>query len=350
MSMSNTQQVFADREERSKKRAEAAAEFLNTFAPGEDHDLLSEMMVTITRLAVDGCGRGEIKILNRALRELRYAFKIFAPYKETPKVSIFGSSRTSVDNPQYKQAVRFAENICSKGWMAITGAGDGIMRAGNEGATADRSFGVNISLPFEQDSNDIIKGDPKLVQFKYFFTRKLLFVKEARAIALFPGGFGTQDEGFEALTLIQTGKSAPVPIVLVDEPGGTYWQHWRTYVKAELLGNNMISTEDMGLFYLTDNVEDAVNEITHFYRRYNSSRYVRDQYVMRMNSPLPDDMILKLNQEFPDIVNNDVIRQELNGVPGDENELADLPRLVFRFNRRSLGRLRYLINAINDVE
>ncbi len=346
--MSNNAPVFADRAERSAARAEAAAEFLKTFAPGDDHDLLSEMMVTITRLATDECGRGELKILNRAFKELRYAFKMFAPYSETPKVTVFGSSRTQPSHPQYQEAVKFSRMIREKGWMVITGAGDGIMRAGHEGATRESSFGVNISLPFEQDANDIIKGDPKLVNFKYFFTRKLLFLKEAKAIVLFPGGFGTQDEGFEALTLIQTGKSDPVPVVLVDEPGGTYWQHWRTYVKAELLGNNMISADDMDLFYLTDDAEKAVDEVLRFYRRYHSSRFVRDQYVMRLNSPLPDSFIAMLNDEYVDIVKDGKFEQTSGALPEEDGELPDLPRLLFRFNRRSLGRLRNLINAVND--
>ncbi len=341
---------FANREERAKARAIAIEEFLNTFAPGADHDQLSEMLVTITRLAADGCGRGEVKILNRALKELRYAFKMFQPYSDVPKVSVFGSSRTPTDHPQYLQAVKFAHLMREAGWMIITGAGDGIMRAGHHGATRAASFGVSISLPFEQATNDIIAGDEKLVNFKYFFTRKLLFVKEARAIVLFPGGYGTQDEGFEALTLIQTGKAEPVPVVLCDEPGGTYWQHWRTWVKAELLANGMISPEDMGLFFLTDDVEAGVREILHFYHRYHSSRYVQDRFVIRMKSRVSDALVDKLNADFPDIVDNDRIRQVDGALPEEDNEHADLPRLVFRFDRRSPGRLRFLINAVNDAE
>lgn len=348
--MNNNRTAFTDRAERAKARAEASAEFLNTFAPSADQDLLAEMMVTITRLAVDGCGRGELKILNRAFKELRYAFKVFAPYTHIPKVTIFGSSRTEPDHPQYLQAVRFAELMRRKGWMIITGAGDGIMRAGHQGGTREASFGVAISLPFEQETNSIIAGDEKLITFRYFFTRKLVFVKEAKAIVLFPGGFGTQDEGFEALTLVQTGKAEPVPIVLIDEPGGTYWQHWRTYVKAELLSTNMISPEDMGLFFLTDSAEDAADEIMHFYRRYHSSRFVHDTFVIRMKSTLSEECITSLNDEFPDIVDDDRIRQVDHALSEEDGECAELPRLVFRFNRRSVGRLRFLINAINDAD
>ncbi len=344
----SNQPIFADREERSKARAVACAQFLDTFAPGPNQDMLAEMMVTMTRLAADGTGRGEIKILNRALKELRYAFKIFAPYSDVPKVSIFGSARTPTDNPQYLQAAKFARLIREKAWMVITGAGDGIMRAGHDGATRESSFGVNIALPFEQSTNDIIAGDPKLVNFNYFFTRKLLFVKEADAICLFPGGYGTQDEGFEALTLVQTGKAQPVPIVLCDEPGGTYWQHWRTYVKAELLGNGMICAEDMGLFFLTDSAEEAVEEILRFYRRYHSSRFVRDEFVIRMKSPLSQSTIARLSRDFVDLADGSPFRQENGPLPAEDGELPELSRLVFRFNGRSSGRLRSLINDINS--
>jgi len=342
--------VFANRAERSKARAESIRSFLEAFAPSPNEDQLGEMLVTITRLAADGCGRGELKILNRALKELRYAFKVFAPYRGFQKASIFGSARTPPDHPHYLEAVRFAELIREAGWMVITGAGDGIMRAGHHGATREASFGVAIALPFEQETNDIIEGDDKLISFNYFFTRKLLFVKEADAIVLFPGGFGTQDEGFEALTLIQTGKAEPIPVVLCDAPGGTYWQHWREWVEAELLGNKMINKEDMGLFFVTDDMKDAVREILHFYRRFHSTRYVHDRLVIRMKSPLPEGVIDRLNGEFPDIVAEDRIKQVYEALPEEDGELAGLPRLVFRFDRRSLGRLRFLINAVNDAE
>ncbi|MEE9295052.1 MAG: LOG family protein [Phycisphaerae bacterium] len=348
--MNRSQSVFANRAERAKAREAACQEFLDTFAPGDNQDLMAEMMVTITRLAADGCGRGELKILNRALKELRYAFKIFAPYQEVPKITMFGSSRTPPEHPQYQQAVKFARLMRENGWMVITGAGDGIMHAGNQGATRAGSFGVAIALPFEQETNKTIAGDEKLVNFKYFFTRKLIFVKEAKAIALFPGGFGTQDEGFEAMTLVQTSKSAPVPIVLIDEPGGTYWQHWRTYVKAELLGNDMISPEDMKLFFVTDSAEEGCQEVVRFFRRYHSSRYVHDDFILRMNSPLPEEFITKLNDEFSDIFGTGALRQVSEPLPEENGEYSDLPRLVFRFDRRSVGRLRMLINAINEAD
>lgn len=332
-----------------RARTEAINNFVSDFARSDNADLLAEMMVTISRLAGDAVSRGDLKILNTALKELRYAFKMFTPFAEVPKVSIFGSARTPEDHPQYQEARKFAELIQREGWMVITGAGDGIMRAGHHGATRDSSFGVAISLPFEQATNNIITGDPKLVQFKYFFTRKLIFVKEARAIVLFPGGYGTQDEGFEGLTLVQTNKSPPLPIVLCDEPGGTYWQHWRTYVKAELLGNRMIDPADMNLYYVTDRAEDAVAEILRFYRRFHSARTVGDRMVFRLNSPLPAGLLDKINGQFLDILSGGKFEQWERPLEAENGVLPDKARLVFAFDQRSAGKLRLLINTINDA-
>ena len=243
--------------------------------------------------------------------------------------------------------MKFAELIEPAGWMVITGAGNGIMRAGHHGARREASFGVSITLPFEQTANTIIAGDHKLINFKYFFTRKLIFVKEARAIVLFPGGFGTQDEGFESLTLVQTGKATPIPVVLCDEPGGTYWQHWRTYVKSELLHHGMIDEEDMNLFYITDRAEDAAVEILRFYRRYHSSRFVRDDFVMRLKSALADDELAALNRDFADLMDEGEIRQVVGALREEAGEYPALPRLVFRYHRKSAARLRQMINVIN---
>lgn len=332
-----------------RARTEAINNFLADFARSDNADLLAEMMVTISRLAGDSVSRGDLKILNTALKELRYAFKMFTPFADTPKVSIFGSARTPEDHPQYLEAQKFAELIQREGWMVITGAGDGIMRAGHHGATRESSFGVAISLPFEQAVNNIITGDPKLVLFKYFFTRKLVFVKEARAIVLFPGGFGTQDEGFEGLTLVQTNKSSPIPIVLCDEPGGTYWQHWRTYVKAELLGNHMIDPADMNLFYVTDRAEDAVAEILRFYRRFHSARNVGDRMVIRLNAPLSEELLELVNERFSGILSGGKFEQWERPLEAENGALPDKARLVFAFDQRSAGKLRLLINTINDA-
>ena len=349
MSAGNPSTTASSQRERDA-RAQAIGDFVARFAPGENQDLTGEMMVTLCRLARDECGRGEMKILNSVLKELRYAFKVFAPYSEISKVSMFGSARTPPDHPQYLQAVKFAELIRQEGWMVITGAGDGIMRAGHHGATRAASFGVAIRLPFEQSTNVIIADDEKLMNFKYFFTRKVVLVKEARAIALFPGGMGTQDEGFEALTLVQTGKAPPMPIVMIDEPDGTYWQHWRTYVHSELLRTGMIGPEDMHLMYLTDRAEKAVEHITRFYRRYHSSRFVREEFVIRMKSAISADLMERLNDEFTDLIGQGRMRQVPGSLPEENGEYADLPRLVFAYNNRSAGRLRQLVNALNDAD
>lgn len=347
--MQQSQDSPIRRNEWRRNRSEAIQKFVHEFAACDHEDQLCQMMVTICRLGADDADRGDLKILNSALRELRYAFKIFRPFAGIRKVSIFGSARTPEDHPQYQEARRFAELIERSGWMVITGAGDGIMRAGHHGARRKSSFGVAISLPFEQSTNVFISDDPKLVNFKYFFTRKLIFVKEANAIALFPGGLGTQDEGFESLTLVQTIKTTPTPIVLCDEPGGTYWRRWRSYVKAELLGNRMIDPEDMELFYLADRADDAVEEILRFYRRYHSCRFVGGDFVMRLNAPLPPDVLEEINGEFTDLLIGGRFEQIAGPVPGEDGVHPDRHRLVFQFNRRSAGRLRMMINKINAV-
>jgi uncharacterized protein (TIGR00730 family) len=273
---------------------------------------------------------------------------VFADYRGIRKVSTFGSARTPPDDPAYRQAHEFARRLADQGYMVITGAGGGIMRACQEGSGRERSFGINIRLPFEQAPNEFIHRDPKLVNFKYFFTRKLMFVKEADAIALFPGGFGTHDEGFESLTLLQTGKSKLVPVVFVDAPGGTYWQTWRDYVVDHLLKPSLISPADMRLFKITDDLDEAISEITRFYRRYHSSRYVGQLLVLRLTEPLSEARLAALNQEFADIVLGDPIVQSA-ALPEEagEPEIAQLPRLVFEFGRRHFGRLRMLIDEIN---
>ncbi|MCH9000961.1 MAG: LOG family protein [Planctomycetes bacterium] len=346
--MQNAETSEMSPSDRRRKRAEAIDAFVRTFVSGENEDLYANMLVTICRLGADGADRGDLKILNTTLKELRYAFKTFAPYSEIPKLSMFGSARTAEDHPQYLQAKKVAELIQKQGWMVITGAGDGIMRAGHHGATRQASFGVAISLPFEQSTNTIIANDPKLVNFKYFFTRKILFVKEARAIVLFPGGFGTQDEGFESLTLIQTSKSSPVPVVLCDEPGGTYWRHWRQYVERELLANAMIDDADMHLFYITDSADDAVEHIIDFYRRYHSSRYVGDLFVIRLNSPVSESLMDEINEEYGDILLRGRFEQFAGPLEGEDDVYPDKHRLVFAFDRRSAGRLRLLIDKLNE--
>ncbi|MGD2108183.1 MAG: TIGR00730 family Rossman fold protein [Phycisphaerae bacterium] len=346
--MSDEPTALSSREDWRAGRSEAIRALLEKYAPCDDDDLLSQMMVTICRLAADKADRGDLKILNAALRELRYAFKVFAPYTDVPKVTIFGSARTSEHHPQYEEAKRFAALMQQHGWMVITGAGLGIMRAGHQGARREASFGVAISLPFEQETNTIIANDPKLINFKYFFTRKLMFMKEAEAIVLFPGGFGTLDEGFEVLTLVQTLKAAPIPIVLCEEPGGRYWPGWRAFVERSLLANGMIDTEDLDLFRITDRAENAVGEIRDFYRRYHSSRYVAETLVFRLNQRLSAETLSEINATFADIILEGCIEQTDGPIEGENGAYPDKPRLAFAFDRRRAGRLRLLINRINE--
>jgi len=333
-------------EARSDRDA-AIRQFASQYLMGANQDLYEEMLLTICRLARDGASRGDVKLLHRAVAELRYGFKIFAPYREAPKISIFGSSRTPHGHPDYVAAAEFARQIGERGWMVITGAGDGIMKAGHGGAGREASFGVAIRLPFEQKTNDIIAEDAKLVNFRYFFTRKLMFLKEASAVALFPGGFGTQDEGFEALTLIQTGKATLMPIVMCEQPGGTYWPQWRAYVVSELLRCGMISESDMNLFRITDSVEAAVEHVCQFYRIYHSGRYVGPDFVMRLKHRLSETTLQRLNDEYSRLILSGGVIQQCDALSGENGQYPGLPRLKFRFDKKSIGLLRRMIDLIN---
>lgn len=317
--------------------------------PGDIEEFAIQIKETADKLVRDKVGRGDIKMLATALRELRYSLKVFAAYRGRRKVTVFGSARTLPEHPAYKAAEQFGRRIVEEGWMVITGAGNGIMEAGHVGAGRDNSFGINILLPFEQSANPVVHGDPKLMTLRYFFTRKLMFIKEADAVVLFPGGFGTHDEAFEALTLVQTGKSHIFPVVLVDEPGGTYWKAWLRFVDEELLGRGYISPADRSLLHVTDSVEDAVEEVTRFYRVYHSMRYVRGLLVLRLRSRLSDDVLEEINRRFADILAGGAFEQR-GALPEEANEpsLADLPRLTFRFQRQAIGRLRQLIDFLNE--
>jgi uncharacterized protein (TIGR00730 family) len=310
--------------------------------------LVQQLKETADKLVRDGANRGDVKLLSTALKELRYAFKVFAPYRRRRKVTVFGSARLLPEHPAYQQAVVFSRMAAEAGFMVITGAASGIMEAGHVGAGRANSIGVNILLPFEQEANPVIAGDLKLMHLKYFFTRKLLFVKESDAVALFPGGFGTLDEGFEVLTLIQTGKSHLFPIVLVDEPGGDYWTPWQRYIEDVLLTRGLISPPDVALYKITDSADDAIAEITQFYRVYHSMRYVNGDLILRLQHALPDALLDKLRAEFADIIVSGSFEQ-VAALPEEANDVhvANLPRLRFRFDRKSLGRLRMLIDAIN---
>lgn len=340
----HTQQQSA--EERRRRRAAAIRSFADEFLAGENQDLFEDMLVTLCRLAHDQAERGDVKLINKAVAELRYALKVFAPYQHIRKISIYGSSRTPEYDPDYEQAFEFARRMCDSGWMVITGAGDGIMKAGHGGAGREASFGVAIRLPFEQRTNTVIADDAKLVNFRYFFTRKVMFMKEASAIALFPGGFGTQDENFEALTLVQTGKAPLIPILMIERPGGSYWTQWRNYVAAELLGKGMISEEDLHLFRITDDLAEATAEVLRFYRIYHSMRYVGDELVLRLQQPVSTETLARLNDEFADMLDAGHIEQ-CGPLPAENGEYPDFPRLKLQFDRKSIGRLRQCIDLLN---
>ena len=310
--------------------------------------LLREMMQSIVKLDDPDVDVLDVKILNRALKELRYGFKVFYPYQHVRKVSIFGSARTLQDDPSFQLAFRCGRLLSQRGYMVITGAGPGIMWAGHEGAGRENSFGVNIMLPFEQAPNSLIAEDKKLVNLKYFFTRKLLFVKEAHATVLFPGGFGTLDEGFEVLTLIQTGKTDPTPVVMLEPHGCDYWERWLDFVKNQLLPRELISETDLSLFKIFHDEAEAVQEIETFYRNYHSIRYVGDQLVIRLQHPLNVDELQDLNHTFQDLlVDGEFCQTEALEEEFDDVEVRALPRLVFRYNRKDAGRFRQLIDQLN---
>ena len=339
--------------EQKKNRRKKAAELCDTTdveekAAKRTDDLIAQLRESTDKLQFDNTSRGDLKIVSRALRELRYAFKVFSPYRQERIVAVFGSARTRPDNPAYLQAIDFGARMAEKSWYVLTGAASGIMEAGHRGAGRKQSMGLNIMLPFEQDSNPIIRGDHKLVHMKYFFTRKLMFVKECDAVCLLPGGFGTLDEGLEVLTLLQTGKRDLVPVVFLDAPESQFWNDWDTFVRKRLLEEGMISPEDLSLYKITDNINDAIDEILGFYRVFHSMRYVGDRLVFRLQTPLSAATLDTINADFADILYRGQFElTESLDEETDEPNLADLPRLTFRFNRRSLGRLRQLIDFLN---
>jgi uncharacterized protein (TIGR00730 family) len=319
------------------------------YVPPGVEDYASQIKETADKLVRDQAGRGDVKMLAVALKELRYCLKVFAGYRGKRKVTVFGSARTKPDHPAFLAAEEFGREIAKAGWMVITGAGSGIMEAGHIGAGRDNSFGLNILLPFEQSANPIVHGDAKLMTLRYFFTRKLMFIKESDAVVLFPGGFGTHDEAFEALTLIQTGKSHIFPIVLVDEPGGTYWKNWQKFIEAELLDRGYISPADRFLYKVTDSVEEAIGKVTGFYRVYHSMRYVRGDLVLRLRAPIPETLLERIQTSFSDILAGGRFQQTAALLEeSNEPSLAAMPRLKFRFDRHMIGRLRQLIDVINE--
>jgi uncharacterized protein (TIGR00730 family) len=318
-------------------------------APGSfDARLVRDLVITALKLIPDGRDTGELKLMTAAIKELRYAYRVFGQYPDKHKVTIFGSARTPPDHPDYLAAVVFSRAMAEAGWMVITGAGDGIMKAGHEGPGREASFGVAIRLPFETTANEVIAGDSKLINFRYFFTRKLMFLSQAEAVVLFPGGFGTLDETFETLTLVQTGKASMIPIVTLEGEGGSYWDEFAGFIDRSLLERGWISPEDPGLYHRARSPREAAEHIIRFYRHYHSSRYVRDDLIIRINQRLRADQVEALNDEFASLVKSGRIRQ-CSAYP-EERDHLDLPRIAFTHTRSRFSLVRKLINRINECD
>ncbi|MCU0530747.1 MAG: TIGR00730 family Rossman fold protein [Syntrophales bacterium] len=313
-------------------------------------ELVREMIIASLKAGQEADEGADLKLMNSTLKEMRFTAKVFSPYRNVRKVTVFGSARTLPDDPMYEMARLFGRRLAEAGYMVITGGGGGIMQAVNQGAGHEHSFGVNIRLPFEEKPNPVIEGNPRSINYKYFFNRKVAFLKESDAVALFPGGFGTLDEAMETLTLVQTGKRNPMPLVLVETPDSSYWSHVVRFLEEELLSHNYICPSDFALFERVLSAEEAVDKIRRFYRRYHSLRYVRGQLVIRLASPLDDGAVAALEERFRDLLLPGG-RIAPSGALDEEREDADevaLPRLAIDFNRRDFGRLRSLIDAIND--
>jgi uncharacterized protein (TIGR00730 family) len=308
---------------------------------------LSSMIGVLDDMAREGTSVGDLKIANAALGEMAEAFRVFRPYRHVRKITMFGSARTRPDDPVYILARNLAARLAAADWMVVTGAGPGIMAAGLEGAGREHAFGVNIRLPNEEDANPFIAQDPKLVEMRYFFTRKLMLIKESHAYAILPGGFGTQDESFELLTLLQTGKAEPAPVVMVETPGGTYWHAWLRFVKDEAVAAGWVSPDDLSLFKVTNTMEEASEEVLGLYRNYHSCRWVGDLLVLRVQVQPSKAELADLNRRFSDIVARGSIRTAAP-FPPERNDHPELPRLALRFDRFHYARLRQLIDAINE--
>jgi uncharacterized protein (TIGR00730 family) len=328
---------------------ERVRELVRDWGTAKSPELIEEMIITALKMARDEMSVADLKLINRSVKEMRYAAKVFAPFQHLRKVVVFGSSRILPDAPECKLAEEFARAMVAHDYMVITGGGEGIMGAAQRGAGREKSFGLNIRLPFEQRPNDTINGDPKLINFNYFFTRKLSFVKETHAFALFPGGLGTMDETFEVLTLMQTGKARVIPVVLIDRAGGGYWETWLKFLTNHLFRIGFVSPEDFHFFKIFHSADAAIAEILQFYRVYHSARWVGEQLVIRLSHRLSAKAVADLNKNFADLVRSgemvqgSALRQEKN-----EPDIWELPRLILAPYRHSFGRFRQLIDAINN--
>lgn len=317
---------------------------------GANPDLVEDVIENALKMLQDVKDRGDARVMAVAMKELRLAYKLFEPFADKRKVTIFGSARTLPTRAEYQHAHDFARKMAAAGWMVITGAGPGIMQAGHEGAGPENSFGANIRLPWEQTANPIIQKDKKLITFKYFFTRKLTFLRNSDAIVLFAGGFGTLDEGFEALTLMQTGKSRLMPLIMLDPPGTDYWHTWDRTIREHLLRNKLISIDDLHLYECTDDVDHAVRVITKFYRNYHSMRFVHDKLVIRLQHAPSESALRALNEDFAEIMVGEKIRVcEPFIEEREDDQYLHLPRICFDFDRRHYGRLRQLVDVLNTL-
>lgn len=312
-------------------------------------DIVREMFLTALKAGMECDSRADLKLMNTTLKEMRYTSKVFAPYRGIRKVTVFGSARTRPEEAPYRLAYDLGRCLAERGHMVITGGGGGIMQAANEGAGPEHSFGVRIKLPFESNANHVLVDNSRLINYKYFFNRKVAFIKEADAVVLLPGGFGTLDEAMEIITLIQTGKCPPLPLLFLEPPGGTYWTSKVEFLRRELLDYGYINAADLDLFRIVKSAQDAIEHVDHFYRRYHSMRYVGERLVVRLREALTAERIARLQEDFSDILlpqgrinSSGALPEELN-----ETHLRDLPRLIVDFNRRDFGRLRHLIDAIN---
>ena len=310
--------------------------------------LVREMIISALKAGQETDYLADLKMLNNTMKEMRYTNKVFAPYRQKKKVTIFGSARTEPSAPIYQKCADFSKRLVERDYMIITGGGPGIMQAGNEGAGSENSFAVNIRLPFEQAPNRVMLKNPRLITYKYFFNRKVAFVKESDAIAVFPGGFGTLDEAMEVSTLIQTGKTSPKPLVLIDDESG-YWDMWFEFVKDAMLGRGLISAEDFAIFAITPSIEEAINVIEEFYRNYHSLRFIDGKLVIRLTKELSDENIEELENEFPEIRHPDtrIVRTPPLPEEADEPDLLPLPRLALRFDHQHYGLLMAFIGRIN---
>ncbi len=313
-------------------------------------DIIREMVLSALKTGQENDYLADLKMLRATMKEMRYTSKVFGPYRDRKKVTIFGSARTEPNEAIYQKCITFSRHLVRLGYMVITGGGPGIMQAGNEGAGAENSFAVNIRLPFEQETNPVMENSGHTITYRYFFTRKVAFLKEAGAVALFPGGFGTMDEAMETLTLVQTGKNPPIPLVLIDDDDGSYWEPWLDYMKKVMLKRGLISGEDFSLFTITRDPFEAAQVIHDFYRVYHSSRWVGPTLVIRLNKPLHPEHLATLEEEFSEIIQPGSHLALTSALPEeqDQPDLLDLPRLVFRFNKRNYGLLKAFLRRLNS--